>query len=191
MTTSKLKLRGIILCGIFAAVTAVLAQIEVPLPIVPISGQTLAVGLTATIIGSRYGAIAMICYALLGAVGLPVFAGFKGGLQVLIGPTGGYIFGFIVAAFVTGFILEKTKYTISMAMVANTVGMIITLIFGAVQLKFILDLTWNQALAAGIYPFIVVGLIKAYLASWLGITVRKRLVQANLIDTRPINKKAA
>ncbi|WP_117170287.1 biotin transporter BioY [Paraliobacillus sediminis] len=191
MTTSKSKLRGIILCGIFAAVTAVLAQIEVPLPIVPISGQTLAVGLTATIIGSRYGAIAMTCYALLGAVGLPVFAGFKGGLQVLIGPTGGYIFGFIVAAFVTGFILEKTKHTITMALVANTVGMIITLIFGAIQLKFILDLTWNQALVAGIYPFIVVGLIKAYLASWLGITVRKRLIQANLIDPRPTNKIAA
>ncbi|MFD2760454.1 biotin transporter BioY [Lentibacillus juripiscarius] len=191
MSRSKSKLRAIILCGIFAAVTAVLAQIEVPLPIVPISGQTLAVGLTATIIGSRYGAIAMICYALLGAVGLPVFAGFKGGAQVLVGPTGGYIFGFIVTAFVTGFILEKTKYNITMAMVANTVGMIITLIFGAVQLKIVLDMSWNQALAAGVYPFIVVGIIKAYLASWIGITVRKRLIQANLINSRTTNNVAA
>lgn len=191
MNRSKSKLRAIILCGIFAAITAVLAQIEVPLPIIPISGQTLAVGLTATIIGSKYGAIAMTCYALLGAVGLPVFAGFKGGAQILVGPTGGYIFGFIAAAFVTGFILEKTKHTITMAMVANTVGMIITLIFGAVQLKFVLDMTWNQALVAGIYPFIVVGLIKAYLASWLGITVRKRLTQANLIDSRLKNKTVA
>lgn len=191
MITSKSKLRAISLCGIFAAVTAVLAQIEVPLPIVPISGQTLAVGLTATIIGSRYGAITMTCYALLGGVGLPVFAGYKGGVQVLVGPTGGYIFGFIVTAFVTGFILEKTKHNITMAMVANTVGMIITLVFGAVQLKIVLDMTWNQALAAGVYPFIVVGLIKAYLASWLGINVRKRLIQANLIDPRPTNKVAA
>ncbi|MFB1049400.1 biotin transporter BioY [Paraliobacillus sp. JSM ZJ581] len=181
MNRSKSRLRAIILCGVFAAVTAVLAQIEIPIPVVPISGQTLAVGLAATIIGSRYSTIAMICYILLGAVGLPVFAGFSGGVQILVGPTGGYIFGFVVTALVTGYILEKTKYNITMAMVANTVGMIITLIFGSIQLKIVLDLTWNQALISGVYPFIVVGLIKAYLASWLGITIRKRLIQAKLI----------
>lgn len=184
MNTSKSKLRAIIICGIFAAITAVLAQIEIPLPLIPISGQTLAVGLAATIIGSKYSAIAMVCYVLLGAVGLPVFAGFTGGVQILVGPTGGYIFGFIVAAFVTGFILEKTKFNMKMAMVANIVGMIITLIFGTIQLKILLDLTWNQAIISGIYPFIVVGLIKGYLASWIGITVRKRLIQADLIDPR-------
>ncbi|WP_407933998.1 biotin transporter BioY [Aquibacillus rhizosphaerae] len=189
MYNSNSKLRVIIICGIFAAITAILAQIEIPIPIVPISGQTLAVGLTATIIGSRYGAIAMICYALLGATGLPVFAGFKGGVQVLIGPTGGYIFGFILAAYVTGLILEKTKFTITMAMIANTIGMIITLAFGATQLKFVLDMTWGQALVTGVYPFIVVGLIKAYLASWLGITVRKRLIQAKLVPQT--NKQVA
>ncbi|KAA0562120.1 biotin transporter BioY [Bacillus sp. CH30_1T] len=181
------KLRVIIHCAIFAAITGIFAQIEIPLPLVPISGQTLAVGITATILGSRYGAFAMICYAALGAVGVPVFAGFSGGAQVLVGPTGGYIFGFIVAAFFTGFILEKTKFTIPMAMVANTVGMIITLILGTIQLKFVADLSWNQAMAAGVYPFIVVGLIKAFLASWIGITVRQRLVQARLIG----NRKAA
>ncbi|UFU00299.1 biotin transporter BioY [Radiobacillus kanasensis] len=183
------KLHAVIVCGLFAAITAILAQVEIPLPIVPISGQTLAVGLTATIIGSRYGAIAMVCYALLGAVGLPVFAGFKGGAQILIGPTGGYIFGFILTAYVTGLILEKTKFTITMAMIANTIGMIITLIFGTVQLKLVLDMTWGQALGAGVYPFIAVGLIKAFLASWLGIIVRRRLIQAKLINQ--VDKRAA
>ncbi|MBM7587741.1 biotin transport system substrate-specific component [Bacillus pakistanensis] len=182
MTKEKSKLRMMIQCGIFAAITAVLAQVEVPLPLVPISGQTLAVGLTATILGSRYGALAMVCYAALGAVGLPVFAGLKGGAQVLVGPTGGYIFGFIATAFVTGLILERTKYNLTMAMIANTAGMIITLLFGTIQLKFVLDLTWGQALAGGVYPFIAVGLIKAFLASWIGITVRSRLIQAKLLS---------
>ncbi|GAE94874.1 substrate-specific component BioY of biotin ECF transporter [Gracilibacillus boraciitolerans JCM 21714] len=77
------KLRAIILSSIFAAITAILAQVEIPLPLVPISGQTLAVGLTATIIGSRLGALSMLCYMMLGAIGLPVFAGFAGGPQVL------------------------------------------------------------------------------------------------------------
>lgn len=73
-----------------------------------------------------------------------------------------------------------------MAMIANTVGMIITLILGTIQLKFVADLGWSQAMAAGVYPFIVVGLIKAFLASWIGITVRKRLVQAKLIQNRNV-----
>jgi biotin transport system substrate-specific component len=176
------KLRMIIQCSIFAAITGIFAQIEIPLPLVPISGQTLAVGLTATIIGSRYGAFSMVGYAALGAVGVPVFAGFSGGAQVLVGPTGGYIFGFIAAAFITGIILEKTKFNLTMAMIANTVGMIVILIVGTIQLKFVAELSWTQAMAAGVYPFILVGLIKAFLASWIGITVRKRLVQARLIQ---------
>ncbi|NQD67347.1 biotin transporter BioY [Bacillus haikouensis] len=176
------KLRMIIQCSIFAAITGIFAQIEIPLPLVPISGQTLAVGLTATIIGSRYGAFSMVGYAALGAVGVPVFAGFSGGAQVLVGPTGGYIFGFIAAAFITGIILEKTKFNLTMAMIANTVGMIVILIVGTIQLKFVAELSWTHAMAAGVYPFILVGLIKAFLASWIGITVRKRLVQARLIQ---------
>ncbi|WP_174615087.1 biotin transporter BioY [Virgibacillus ihumii] len=180
MNQQSNKLRAILHCAIFAAITAILAQIEIPLPLVPISGQTLAVGITATILGSKKGAVSMVCYAAIGAIGLPVFAGFSGGPQVLIGPTGGYIFGFIFAAFLTGFILEKTRFTIPMAMLANIVGMVVILAFGTVQLKFIIDLSWNEALAAGVYPFIAVGLIKAFLASWIGITVRNRLINANL-----------
>ncbi len=175
------RVRMITMCAMFAAVTAIFAQIEIPLPIVPISGQTLAVGLTATILGSRYGAVAMLCYVGMGAIGLPVFAEAKGGAQVIVGPTGGYIFGFIVTAFVTGWILERTKFNLTWALVANTIGMVITLVMGCIQLKYVLDMSWTQALAVGVYPFIVVGLIKAFLASWIGITVRKRLVQAKLL----------
>ncbi len=152
----------------------------------PISGQTLGVGLTATIIGSKLGAIAMICYAALGVVGAPVFAGFSGGAQVLIGPTGGYIFGFILTAFVTGLILERTSFTFSMAIVANIAGMIITLLCGTIQLKFVLDLNWSLALASGVYPFIVVGLMKAVLASWIGILLRNRLIRANILLRRKV-----
>ncbi|PKG24608.1 biotin transporter BioY [Niallia nealsonii] len=177
-----MKLKNLILCSLFAAITAILAQLEIPLPYVPISGQTLAVGLTATILGSKLGAISMICYTCLGAVGLPVFAGASGGIGVLVGPTGGYIFGFIAAAYITGYILEKTTYSIPIALAANIVGMVITLIIGTIQLKFAMDISWSKSLAAGTYPFIAVGLIKAFLASWIGIIVRNRLVHANLLQ---------
>ncbi|WP_096270796.1 biotin transporter BioY [Paucisalibacillus globulus] len=185
MNQQSKRLRVMMNVAIFAAVTGILAQVEIPLPLIPISGQTLAVGIAAVVLGSRQGALAMICYALIGAVGVPVFAGFSGGLQVIVGPSGGYIFGFIATAFITGFILEKTKFTIPMAFIANIIGMFVTLTFGTIQLKFVLDLDWNAALVAGVYPFLVVGFIKAFLASWIGITVRNRLIQANLLKVSP------
>ena len=181
MKNNSKRLRVLLKCSIFAAITAILAQIEIPLPLIPISGQTLAVGIAATILGSRHGALAMLCYAAVGAVGIPVFSGFMGGPQVLVGPSGGYIFGFIAAAYITGLILEKTKFTIRMAFLANIAGMFVTLLFGTTQLKLVLNLDWNAAIIAGVYPFLIVGFIKAYLASWIGITVRKRLIQAKLI----------
>ncbi|MGD6817147.1 biotin transporter BioY [Metabacillus sp. 113a] len=182
MENERKKLRMLILCGMFAAITAVFAQIEIPLPLVPISGQTLAVGIAATILGSRYGAMAMLVYAGLGAAGLPVFAEAKGGLHILAGPTGGYIAGFVAAAFLTGLFLEKTKFTFGFALAANIIGMAVTLLFGTVWLKIVMAFSWDQALAAGTAPFIVVGLIKAFLASWIGIAVRKRLVLAKLLE---------
>ncbi|MGN8644473.1 biotin transporter BioY [Gracilibacillus sp. HCP3S3_G5_1] len=175
------KLRGLILASIFAAITGILAQLQVQLWVVPFSGQTLAVGLTATIIGSRLGALSMIAYLLIGMIGLPVFAGLMGGPQVLVGPTGGYIFGFIATAYVTGLILEKTTFNFKMALIANIVGMFITLAFGMTQLKFVADLSWSAAIASGVIPFLVVGIIKAILASWLGIIIRRRLMKANLL----------
>ncbi|MCL1631657.1 biotin transporter BioY [Sporolactobacillus sp. CPB3-1] len=177
------RLKNYILCALFAAITAILAQVTIPLPIIPISGQTLAVGLTATILGSRYGTVSMIVYAGLGAIGLPVFAGMSGGLGVLIGPSGGYITGFILTALVTGLILEHTQFNTPMALVANIVGMFVTLAVGTIQLKFVLDLSWAKAMAAGVYPFLIVGIVKAVIASVVGILVRQRLTRFGLLTT--------
>lgn len=175
------KLRGLILASIFAAITAILAQVQVQLWIVPFTGQTLAVGLAATILGSRYGTLTMIIYLLLGAIGIPVYSGLAGGPQILVGPTGGYIVGFIPTAFIIGFILERTSFNFMNALMANVIGMFVTLAFGMVQLKFAADLTWQAALTGGVYPFLVMGIVKAILASWIGIRVRKGLFKANLI----------
>ncbi|CAM3142577.1 biotin transporter BioY [Sporolactobacillus spathodeae] len=184
------KIKNLVLCALFAAITAILAQVTIPLPVVPITGQTFAVALTATILGSRYGTLSMLVYALLGAVGLPVFSGMSGGFGVIIGPSGGYIIGFIVTAFVTGWILERTKFNLPMALVANIIGMIVTLVIGTIQLKLIADLSWTKALALGAYPFILVGLIKAALASWVGIVVRRRLEKLGLLHASKVETAA-
>lgn len=96
------------LCGLFAALMAICSLISVPLGFtpVPVNLATLGVFLAGGLLGRKYGTVSMIVYVLLGAVGVPVFAGFRGGLSVLAGPTGGYIIGYIVAAFLIGLLVE-------------------------------------------------------------------------------------
>ncbi len=90
------------LCAFFAALTAAAAQLSVPIGPVPVSLATFAVYLAGGILGAGGGAVSQAVYVLLGAAGLPVFAGFRGGAAVLAGPTGGYLAGYIVCALITG-----------------------------------------------------------------------------------------
>ena len=181
MSESNLKLRMMIVTALFAAIIGILAQLTIPLPLVPITGQTLAIGLAATILGSRYGTISVLVYLGLGAVGVPVFAQMSGGLGSLFGPTGGFLFGFIPTAFIIGYYLEKTGFTVKNAIIANVLGMLVALTFGTVWLKVIANLSWTAAFMGGFLPFILVGVIKAALAAWIGIMVRDRLKSASLL----------
>src|SRR3989344_7330870 len=107
----KNKLKGMVFAALFAALTAAVAWFKIPLPFtpVPITLQTLMVLLSGAMLGSYYGALAMIIYLIVGAIGLPVFAGGSSGIGVLLGPTGGYLFSYPIAAFITGKMLEKKK----------------------------------------------------------------------------------
>ena len=170
-----------VLAAIGAAIIAILAQVTIPLPLVPITGQTLAIGLVVTILGLRLGTLSVIVYILIGTVGMPVFSGMTGGLGIVVGPTGGYIVGFLPSAILMGLYMKKFGVTIPHAIVANLAGMVVTLAFGTVWLKVIADLTWTAAFMGGVAPFVIVGVIKAVLAAWFGVVVRRRLEKAHLI----------
>lgn len=171
-----------VLAAFGAAIIAVLAQVTIPLPLIPITGQTLAVGIIVTILGTRLGTLSVLLYILLGAVGLPVFSGMSGGLGILVGPTGGYIVGFLATAIIMGLYLDKFGITFAQAIIANIIGMFVTLVFGTVWLKIVADYTWTAAFMGGVAPFIVVGIVKAVLAAWIGVIVRRRLERAHLIE---------
>jgi len=181
MIKSNNKLQQMTMIALFTAIISILAQITIPLPLIPITGQTLAIGLAATILGSRHGTIAALLYMIIGAAGVPVFSQMQAGLGVIFGPTGGFIIGFIPTVFFIGIYLEKTKHTVTNAIIANIIGMFITLSFGTVWLKFIAELSWQGAFISGFAPFLIVGVIKAFLAGWIGIIVRQRLVTAQLL----------
>lgn len=178
-----LKLYTMIIIALFAAIIGILAQLSIPLPIgVPITGQTLAIGLTATILGSRYGTYTTILYIAIGAVGIPVYANFTSGFGIILGPTGGFLIGFIPTAYIIGLYLEKTTFTIGHAFIANVIGTFITLTFGTIWLKFIAELSWTVAFLSSFVPFIIVGFIKSFVAAWIGITIRERLIKATALS---------
>src|SRR5699024_11491248 len=96
------RLQMMIVTALFTAIIGIMAQITIPIPLVPITGQTLAIGLAATILGARYGTYSTILYLIIGAIGVPVFAQMSSGMGILFGPTGGFIVGFIPTAFFIG-----------------------------------------------------------------------------------------
>lgn len=187
MTKEQIKLRSMILIALFAAIIGVLAQVTIPLPLVPITGQTLAIGLAATILGARNGTLSVILYLIIGCAGVPVFAEFSAGVSKLVGPTGGFLIGFIPQTFLMGFFMEKFGFNLKNALIANIFGMFLTLFFGTAWLKISADLSWVAAFTGGFTPFILVGIIKAIIASWVGIIVRKRLVSSKLLFTENTN----
>ncbi|CAO1652228.1 biotin transporter BioY [Salinibacterium sp. NSLL150] len=149
-----------------AALTAVMAQVVVPLYPVPITGQTLAVLLVGASLGATRGAISMTLYALLGLVGLPVFSEASSGVSVLAGTTGGYIIGFIFAAGFTGWLAQRDwdKKFLGAAL-SFLGGTVVTFAFGLTWLAIVTGGTLEQVLAWGLYPFIIGGLIKAGIAA--------------------------
>jgi biotin transport system substrate-specific component len=103
----KSRTLQMMLCAMFAAITAVLSQIVIPIGPVPINLATFAVFCAGALLGSKLGALSLATWAFVGAVGAPVFSMFRGGVGVLAGPTGGYIVGYIPAAFITGLLTER------------------------------------------------------------------------------------
>ncbi len=145
---------------------ALCAQAAVPLPFspVPITGQTLAVLLVGALLGSRRGALSLAAYAAEGAAGLPVFAQAKAGPAIIAGPTGGYIVGFIAAAFVTGFLAERGwDRRVWTTLAAMLLGNVIIYIFGLPWLTRYVGA--DRVLAAGLTPFIPGDLLKLGLAA--------------------------
>lgn len=147
--------------GLFAALTAVSAQISIPLGPVPFSLQVMVSLLAGAVLGSRAGALSQIVYLLMGAIGLPVFALRQGGVAVLVGPTGGYLFGFALAAWIVGRLLEgRSDPTLVRGGLAMTAGLIAIHVPGALLLALHLD-SIPQALAFGTAPYLPLDVVKA------------------------------
>ena len=105
----NLSIKEITLVGMCAALMAIFSQLSIPLPFtsVPVTLQIFGLVVLSVIVGAKIGTISLIVFVILGAIGLPVFANFSGGFGVIVGPTGGYIIGFIIMAFLIGYASSK------------------------------------------------------------------------------------
>ena len=144
----KQKLKGMVFAALFAALTGAVAWFKIPLPFtpVPITLQTLMVLLSGAILGPYYGALSMIIYLILGAMGFPVFAGGSSGFGALLGPSGGYLFSYPIAAFVIGYMLVKKKLSAFVRYVSFAVVLILTAIVAIdSMLKIGIMKLWDSA----------------------------------------------
>lgn len=149
-----------------AGLTAIAAQVSIPIWPVPITGQTLAVLLVGSTLGALRGTLSMVLYAVLGVVGLPVFSDASHGVGVILGPTGGYIVGFIFAAAFTGWLAQRAwDHRIVGAILSFVAGSVVTFVVGLPWLAIALHLNLEQTLQAGLYPFLLGGAVKALLGA--------------------------
>ncbi len=140
--------------SLMAAMIAAGAYLAIPIGPVPIVLQNLFVFLSGLLLGSRWGFACVAVYILVGACGLPIFSIGRGGIGHILGPTGGYLMGFLPAVYVIGLITEKTKQRVIIDVIAMVCGGIIIYACGVTWLKIITGMTLTKTLAVGMYPFI-------------------------------------
>ncbi len=160
----KIPLSSLLKSAMMAALTGVLAFVTIPLPFtpVPVTGQTLGVMLSGSILGPWMGAASMIGYLGLGCLGFPVFAGGRAGPATLVGPTGGYLWGFVAGAWATGFLMIRFKESKMQLLLANIFGGVVVLhLMGAIYLSWHAGTSFGKAFLLGSAPFLAGDMLKA------------------------------
>lgn len=179
MKNTKLSLQDLITISLCTAIIAIMAQISIPMPMgVPMTMQTFAITLTAVILGAKKGGISTLIYVLLGVVGVPVFAHFTGGLQMLVDPTGGFIWSFPLMAFLIGLGAEKYYRSKTVYIIFLVLGTAVNYVVGVLFFCLITKASVMTGIAACVLPFIPTAIIKAILATVVGLKVRQTLMRA-------------
>ncbi len=178
MQNSKISIQDICSIAIMTAITVVLAQISIPMPLgVPMTMQTFAVTLAGIVLGAKRGAISMLIYVLLGAIGVPVLANFSGGFQHLIGPTGGFLLSFPIMAYLIG-IGTKMRKQKGMFLLFLILGTAANYAIGVLMFCILMKASVWTGITACVLPFIPTAIIKAAVASILGLKLQVRLEAA-------------
>lgn len=180
METKKVSTKTLVMAGMFTAVLAVLSQISIPMPSgVPVTLQTFGVALCACVLGWKFGTASVLIYLLLGAVGVPVFAGFHGGVGAIVGSTGGFLIGFLPMALLTG-LCKPAKNKIGTA-AASAAGLAVCHLLGILQFMFLMKMGFVEAALLVSVPYLVKDIVSVVLAFMIGTAVKKALNAADIL----------
>ncbi|WP_283587464.1 biotin transporter BioY [Limosilactobacillus viscerum] len=157
--------------AVMLALLIICSQLSIPLPGVPLTLQTFAVGLIATLLPVTDTLLVIISYLILGIIGLPIFANYTGGIGIIYSAVGGYLLGFIAYGLLTSGMLSYCQFSRLNVIIANLIGAAVQLLLGTLWLMYFNHLGFGPALLAGFVPFIIPGLIKIYLV----MTIAQRL----------------
>lgn len=168
-------------CALMAALMCVLCPVSVPIGPIPLSLGILVILLTVYVLGTWRALISYTVYLLLGAVGMPVFSGFQGGLAKLAGPTGGYLVGFWLMILVSGLIMELCKRNLLLTVLGMVVGVAVDYVVGTAWFVFQTESTVAHALDVCVFPFIPFDAAKIVIAVLFGSLIYKGLQRAKLL----------
>ena len=171
----KVNIRSITLCAVFTALLCIAAPISIPLGSVPITLATFAVYTVGAVLPLKQAILSVALYIFMGAFGLPVFAGYAGGLHVLSGPTGGYIVGYIACVFAEGLILKLKSdkpYMYALAMICGTA---LLYALGTVWYCLVANASPLTAIPVCVLPFLPLDAVKIIAASVLSFALNSRL----------------
>lgn len=169
--------------ALFAAVTAVLSQISIPLPFspVPITFSIVAVMLAGGLLSPSQALLSQIVYLLIGAVGAPVYAGLRGGIPVLFGPTGGYLMAYPLMALGIAIVVKHARHKLSALLISMLGALLICYSLGTPWLAYTAGLSLKAALMAGVVPFVALDVIKAISCAIITHTVSRRLAKLQTV----------
>ena len=172
-----MKANSLTTIGLFTAVLCILGPIAIVLPFspVPVSLGTLGIMLACTILGAKSGLLCTTLYLLLGFAGLPVFTGFSGGAGKILGPTGGYLVGYLFLAFIGGWLANKWRRARMLQARGLFIGMLFCYLFGTLWLMVQARLDFTAALWAGVISYVPFDICKIFVALLLGRSVQRRL----------------
>ena len=178
-TKQGFSTRQLAVIGVMTAVTCILAPLSLPIGPVPISLTNLAIYFSLYALGVKFGCVSYLAYLLIGFIGVPVFSGFTGGPSKLLGPTGGYLIGFIPMALIAGLFIDKFISNRILCLLGMIAGTAAAYALGTAWLAYQANLDWKAALMAGVIPF-PGDLAKMILAIIAGPQIRRQLIRADL-----------
>lgn len=175
--------KNMVMTALITAIICCVSPFTIVLPIspIPISLASLSLYLASYLLGYRRAVLSCFLYLLIGTVGIPVFSGFGAGPAKLFGPTGGYLLGYLLMTFISGWFIEKNRSSMLMSILGMLLGTISCYLLGSLWLIFQSHMTPLAAFMAGVFPFLFGDMLKIFLACLLGRSLYKRLIIAKVL----------